>query len=95
MSTMLGKGANCAILDVVSLSENITPFASQYTCKAKLAGCTRDNLKRRAKERQRSAVVQSLVNFGDGKLRAFCREKGLKMALTWVEERRRREDVAV
>lgn len=39
-----------------------------------------ENVKRRMKERQRAALIQSLVYFGDNKLKEFCRDQGLKMA---------------
>jgi len=85
---MLGKGANCALLDAMDLAEKLrTPSAIvPYTRRGDLLACAAENVKRRLKERQRSALIQSLVYFGDNKLKEFCRERGLKMALDWIDD---------
>lgn len=109
--TTLGKGANCALLDAVSLAETITPPVSPpstsqgeniqltsegiYKSRRKLVGTVAlrpglrafavENVKRRHRERQRSAFLQNLVYFGDNKFKEYCRERVLKNALGWVE----------
>ncbi|TEY40383.1 hypothetical protein BOTCAL_0434g00070 [Botryotinia calthae] len=109
--TTLGKGANCAVLDAVSLAETITPPVSPpstsqggniqltpegtHKSRRKLAGTVElrpglrafavENVKRRHRERQRSAFLQNLVYFGDNKFKEYCRERVLKNALGWVE----------
>lgn len=83
---MLGKGANCALLDALDLAEKLRmpnatlPSGLQY----ELQKCAAENVKRRLRERQRGALIQSLVYFGDNKLKEFCRERGLKMAIGWM-----------
>lgn len=90
ISTMLGKGANCAILDALDLAEKLrTPNATlSLTLRFELQKCAAENVKRRLRERQRGALIQSLVYFGDNKLKEFCRERGLKMAIGWIDDPR-------
>ncbi|QSZ29892.1 hypothetical protein DSL72_004410 [Monilinia vaccinii-corymbosi] len=109
--TTLGKGANCALLDAVSLAETLsTPVSPSPTSQGenrwltpknafrtspKLVGTVElrpalrkfamENVKRRHRERQRSAFLQNLVYFGDNKFKEYCRERVLKSALGWVE----------
>ncbi|TGO86655.1 hypothetical protein BPOR_0286g00050 [Botrytis porri] len=109
--TTLGKGANCALLDAVSLAETISPpvsppstsqdeniqltSESTHRARRKLASTMElrpalrafavENVKRRHRERQRSAFLQNLVYFGDNKFKEYCRERVLKNALGWVE----------
>ena len=83
---MLGKGANCALLDAIDLCETLrrpsirTPFKRKYELRKRAD----ENVKRRMKERQRAAVIQKVVYLGDTRLREFCREQGLKMAFDWI-----------
>lgn len=112
--TTLGKGANCALLDAVSLAETLSPPVCspptsqgenhQLTSESgalssrKLVGTVElrpalhtlaaENIKRRHRERQRSAFLQNLVYFGDNKFKEYCRERVLKSALGWVEGRK-------
>ncbi|KAG4032441.1 hypothetical protein MFRU_007g03440 [Monilinia fructicola] len=108
--TTLGKGANCALLDAVSLAETLSPPVSPSTSHGenyqltsennpqssrKLVGTVElrpalrtfavENVKRRHRERQRSAFLQNLVYFGNSKFKEYCRERVLKSALGWVE----------
>lgn len=109
--TTLGKGANCALLDAVSLAETLSPpsspqstfqgeniqLTSDYTPRPRqkhvgtvelrpaLRTFAAENVKRRHRERQRSAFLQNLVYFGDNKFKEYCRERVLKSALGWVE----------
>ncbi|KAE8452146.1 hypothetical protein EG329_001613 [Mollisiaceae sp. DMI_Dod_QoI] len=88
ISTMLGKGANCALLDAVDLAETlrrpgILSPAKRHT---ELRRRVEENVKRRMKERQRAALIQNLVYFGDNKLKEFCRDQGLKMAFDWIDD---------
>jgi 2-polyprenyl-6-methoxyphenol hydroxylase-like FAD-dependent oxidoreductase len=87
---MLGKGANCAILDAMDLAEKLRmPSATlSSTLRHELQNCAAENVKRRLRERQRGALIQSLVYFGDNKLKEFCREHGLKMAIGWIDDPR-------
>lgn len=85
---MLGKGANCALLDAVDLSESLSRPAMLVPSRRpqELRKRADESVKRRLKERQRSALMQNLVYFGDNKLKDFCRERGLKMAMDWIED---------
>ncbi|RDW73539.1 hypothetical protein BP6252_07446 [Coleophoma cylindrospora] len=93
MSTMLGKGANCALLDAVSLADAIQfpRMDIPQLRRAALRKCAVDNVKRRLRERQRSAVLQSMVYFGDNRFKEYCRDHGLKMALGWIENTKYKE----
>lgn len=86
MSTMLGRGANCALLDVLSIAEALeSPSSStRYARNIALRKCVRTNVDRRVVERQRGAFVQNLVYFGDNKLKEFLRDHSMKKALDWV-----------
>ncbi|KAM3075761.1 hypothetical protein ACMFMG_007887 [Clarireedia jacksonii] len=107
--TTLGKGANCALLDAVSLAETLSPpvtppgssqgsHIQSYPPKPRkvalpptlslrpaLRTYAADNVKRRHRERQRSAFFQNLMYFGDNKFKEYCRERVLRSALGWVE----------
>ncbi|ESZ93924.1 hypothetical protein SBOR_5683 [Sclerotinia borealis F-4128] len=108
--TTLGKGANCALLDAVSLAETLSPpisppstsqgnnfqltsddnpqssrkFVGTIELRPALRTFAAENVKRRHRERQRSAFLQNLVYFGDNKFKEYCRERVLKNALGWV-----------
>lgn len=89
MSTMLAKGANCALLDAVSLTERLEkPWVStsKYERTRELSNFATENVKRRLKERSRSAVVQNLVYYGDNRFKEFWRNHSLKIALGWIED---------
>jgi 2-polyprenyl-6-methoxyphenol hydroxylase-like FAD-dependent oxidoreductase len=89
MHTMLGKGANCALLDAVDLAETLSRPAAlkASTRRSELRKRAEENVKRRMRERQRSALIQNLVYFGDNKLKEFCREHSLKMAFDWINDK--------
>jgi 2-polyprenyl-6-methoxyphenol hydroxylase-like FAD-dependent oxidoreductase len=90
---MLGKGANCALLDALDLAETLRKPRALFpsTRRVDLRECAAENVKRRLRERQRSALIQNLVYFGDNKLKEFCRERGLKMALGWIDDPRAKD----
>jgi hypothetical protein len=90
---MLGKGANCALLDAFDLAEILRKPAALIlsTRRVELHKCAAENVKRRMRGRQRSALIQNLVYFGDNKLKEFCRERGLKMALGWIDDPRAKD----
>lgn len=90
---MLGKGANCAILDAIDLAERlrISDPIMPSTRRHELQTCAAENVKRRLRERQRSGLIQNLVYFGDNKLEEFCREQGLKMAIGWIDDPRAKD----
>ncbi|PQE32202.1 FAD-dependent monooxygenase protein [Rutstroemia sp. NJR-2017a WRK4] len=107
--TTLGKGANCALLDAVSLAETLSPpvtppgtsqssnvqsypqkprqsrLPPTISLRPALRTFAAENVKRRHRERQRSAFLQNLMYFGDNKFKEYCRERVLRSALGWVE----------
>lgn len=89
MTTTLGKGANCALLDAFSLAETLSmgtksvhPFSRRY----ELNKFAIDNISRRLRERQRSGFLQNILFFGGNRVERYCREKVLKAALSWIED---------
>lgn len=88
MSTMLGKGANCALQDILTLSDSLRSpsVSSQYVRRLALHKSVGQNVNRRLRERQRSAFVHSMVYFGDNKIKEVCRDHGLKKALGWIQD---------
>ncbi|KAG4426618.1 hypothetical protein IFR04_000049 [Cadophora malorum] len=87
ISTMLGKGANCALLDTIDLAETLKRPSIIHASKRRIELHKRaeEGVKRRLKERQRSGLIQNFVYLGDSKLREFCKEHGLKAAFGWVD----------
>ena len=84
---MLGKGANCALLDTIDLAETLKRPSIIHASKRRIELHKRaeEAVKRRLKERQRSGLIQNFVYLGDSKLREFCKEHGLKAAFGWVD----------
>jgi hypothetical protein len=93
MPNMLGKGANCAMLDAVFLAETLSSedFLDASKRQTLLRKYLQDNINRRIRERHRSSLMHKLVFFGDNKLKEFCRNKGLSLALTHIERLGERE----
>ncbi|KAF4636347.1 hypothetical protein G7Y89_g1739 [Cudoniella acicularis] len=93
ISTMLGKGANCALLDALDLSDALQKPSMLIPSmrNTELHQAATENVKRRTRERQRSALMQSFVYFGDSKLKEFCKFYGLKMALGWIDDPRAKD----
>jgi hypothetical protein len=97
ISTMLGKGANCAIPDAPDLAEKLRisdPIVTS-TRGHELQKYAAENVKRRLRERQRSGLIQSLVYFGDNKLEEFCREQWLKIAIGLIDDPRAKDFHAI
>ncbi|KAH8602811.1 hypothetical protein B0O99DRAFT_604380 [Bisporella sp. PMI_857] len=88
ISTMLGKGANCALLDTIAVAEALQPTSmfTPYSRRTRLQKAVVGNVERRQRERRRGKVVQNMVYFGDNTFKEFCRKHGLKMALGLVED---------
>jgi hypothetical protein len=86
---MLGKGANCALLDAIDLAETLCRPGALTPSKrrAELRKRADEGVKRRMRERQRSALIHSLVYLGDGKLKDFCKGHSLKMAVDWINDK--------
>lgn len=85
MSNMLGKGANCALLDAVSLAETISSPTYNRRSPTRLAKYVTENIERRQRERHRSALMQKIVFFGQNKLKDYVRNKALPFALKRID----------
>lgn len=85
MSNMLGKGANCALLDAVSLAETLTSPNYQRRSPIRLHKYVSENIDRRMLERHRSALMQKIVFYGDNKLKGFMRDKALPYTLKRID----------
>jgi len=81
------------VLDAIDLAEALRKSNSimSSTRRHELQACAAENVKRRLRERQRSGLIESLVYFGDNKLKEFCREQGLKMAIGWIDDPRAKD----
>jgi len=88
--TILGKGANCALLDASTLAgmlgDSFFCTNSHYSRRVILQKYVAESIKRRQRERRRSQFVQNLVYFGSSSFKILCRDWGLKMTLKMVEE---------
>lgn len=85
MSNMLGKGANCALLDAVSLAETISSPKYNRRSPTRLTRYVTENIERRQRERQRSALMNKIAFFGENKLKGFVRDKALPFALRRID----------
>lgn len=85
MSNMLGKGANCALLDAVSLAETLTSPNYQRRSPTRLHKYVAENVDRRMRERHRSALMQKIVFYGENKLKGFMRDKALPYTLKRID----------
>lgn len=85
---MLGRGANCALLDALSLAEvvNSPSIITSYMRSLKLRRVVDENVDRRIRERRKGALLQGMVYLGDNRLEEFCRNHGLKAALGWLRD---------
>lgn len=85
MSNMLGKGANCALLDAVSLAETLTSPNYNRRSPIRLHKYVTENIDRRMRERHRSALMQKLVFYGENKIKGFMRDKALPYTLKRID----------
>jgi hypothetical protein len=85
MSNMLGKGANCALLDAVQLAELLTSKTWNIRNRYRLTKYVEENIERRSRERQRSAMMQRIVYFGGNKVKGFVRAKTLPVMLKRID----------
>ena len=85
MSNMLGKGANCALLDAVSLAETLTSPNYSRRSPIRLHKYVTENIDRRMRERHRSALMQKLVFYGENKIKGFMRDKALPYTLKRID----------
>ncbi|RDL34494.1 FAD protein [Venustampulla echinocandica] len=90
ISTVLGKGANCAMLDAIDLAEalQLPQIFNPSIRSHELQQAGARNVKRRLKERQRGALIQNIIYSGNNKMKELCRDLGLKLAFEWIDDPR-------
>ncbi|KFY24117.1 hypothetical protein V493_05441 [Pseudogymnoascus sp. VKM F-4281 (FW-2241)] len=93
MSNTLSRGANCAILDAVSLADSITSptYRRERHQPTALDDYVRENIERRQVERQRSYMMQKIMFSGQNRLRGFVRDKALPHKLKRIDDLDREE----
>lgn len=86
MAPFLGKGAACAMIDAIDVAKVIAqlPSASQAKRREDFKKYVAAMMRRRLKERHRSAFVMNLCFFGTTPFRAAIRDYGMQMANFWL-----------
>ncbi|KFZ19616.1 hypothetical protein V501_00617 [Pseudogymnoascus sp. VKM F-4519 (FW-2642)] len=85
MSNMLSRGANCALLDAISLAECLTsPTYDQ--CSPGLNTYVKENIERHVRERHRSFLMQKIMFFGQNRLKGYVRDKALPLTLCRIDD---------
>lgn len=87
MSNTLSRGANCAIVDAVSLAGRITSpaYKRERRQPTALDDYVRENIKRRKIERERSSMMQKIMFSGQNRLSGFVRNKVLPSSLKKID----------
>jgi 2-polyprenyl-6-methoxyphenol hydroxylase-like FAD-dependent oxidoreductase len=91
MSNTLSRGANCALLDAVSLAECLTSPSYDRRSPTGLDSYVKENIERRLRERHRSLLMQKIMFFGQNRLKGYVRNKALPLALRRIDELDREE----
>lgn len=85
MSNILSRGANCALLDAVTLAEHITSPAYDRSLPTSLDLYVKENIERRQHERYRSYLLQEIMFSGQNRIMEFVRDKTLPLALRRID----------
>ncbi|KAL5353459.1 hypothetical protein ACLOAV_001496 [Pseudogymnoascus australis] len=85
MSNTLSRGANCALLDAVSLAECLTSPTYDRHSPASISAYVNENIERRSHERLRSFLMQKVVFPGQNSLKGFVRNMALPLALHRID----------
>jgi len=85
MSNTLSRGANCALLDAVSLAECLTSPTYDRRSPTRLNTYVKENIERRLRERHRSSLMQRIMFFGQNCLKGYVRNKALPLALRRID----------
>ncbi len=91
MSSILSRGANCALLDAVTLAKHITSPAHDWSSPNSLDIYVRENIERRQHERYRSYLLQKVMFSGQNLIMGFVRDKTLPLALRRIDDLDREE----
>ncbi|KFZ24329.1 hypothetical protein V502_01191 [Pseudogymnoascus sp. VKM F-4520 (FW-2644)] len=91
MSNILSRGANCALLDAVTLAEHITSTTYDRGSHTSLDVYVKDNIERRQNERYRSFLLQKIMFSGQNRFIGFVRDKTLPLALRRIDDLDREE----
>ena len=91
MSNILSRGANCALLDAVTLAEHITSPAYDRSSPTSLDIYVKENIERRQHERYRSYLLQKVMFSGQNRIMGFVRDKTLPLALRRIDDLDREE----
>lgn len=85
MSNTLSRGANCALLDAVSLAECLISPTYDRHSPASISAYVNENIERRSNERLRSFLMQKVVFPGQNSLKGFVRNMALPLALHRID----------
>ncbi|KFY56208.1 hypothetical protein V496_06763 [Pseudogymnoascus sp. VKM F-4515 (FW-2607)] len=85
MSNTLSRGANCALLDAVSLAECLTSPTYDRHSPASINAYVNENIERRSHERLRSFLMQKVVFPGQNSVKGFVRNMALPLALHRID----------
>lgn len=85
MSNTLSRGANCALLDAVSLANCLTSPTYNRHSPTDLNAYVKENIERRLNERQRSFLMHKIVFPGQHSFEGFVRNITLPIALRWID----------
>ncbi|KFY67397.1 hypothetical protein V496_01588 [Pseudogymnoascus sp. VKM F-4515 (FW-2607)] len=91
MSNTLSRGANCALLDAVSLAECLTSPAYDRHSPTNINTYVKENIKRRLNERQRSYLMHKIMFPGQHSFEGFVRNITLPVALHRIDDLDREE----
>jgi hypothetical protein len=85
MSNTLSRGANCALLDAISLAECLTSPMYDRHSPTNIRAYVNENIERRSNERLRSFLMQKIVFPGQNSLKGFVRNMTLPIALHRID----------
>ncbi len=86
MSNTLSRGANCALLDAISLANCLTSSTYNRHSPTDLNAYVKENIERRLNERQRSFLMHKIVFPGQHSFKGFVRNITLPIALHRIDD---------
>lgn len=86
MSNTLSRGANCALLDAVSLGDQLVSPLYERHFPTEMNAYVKESVERRLNERQRSFLMQKIVFPGKSSLKGFVRNMTLPVALRRIDD---------
>lgn len=91
MSNILSRGANCALLDAMSLADHITSPTYDRSSPTSLDAYVKENIERRLNERYRSYLLQKVMFSCQNRFMGFVRNTTLPLALRRIDDLDREE----